>query len=296
MPKKPSTKRDYRERINRVIFHIERHLDDPMGLQELAKLACFSPFHFHRIFTAFTGESLADLIRRFRLERSAMLLLYVDSPITEIALGAGYETPAAYTRAFQSHFGVTPSAYREQNRTWRDPGSLLLALDNQDQDNQNEEEPTMKPDIRNTPPLPVLFVRRTGPYDQAAGQAFGVLCQFAGPRGLLGPTARYIGISHDSPHVTDSSNFRYDACVTVDHEVATEGEVGHKNIAGGRYAVFVHAGPYEQFNNTYDQIYQGWLPSSGEQLRDEPCFEVYLNSPDHTQPEQLRTEIWIPIQ
>jgi len=292
MPKKLSTKRDYRERINRVIFHIERHLDEPMHLQDLAKLACFSPFHFHRIFTAFTGESIGDLIRRFRLERSAMLLLYLDSPITEVALGAGYETPAAYTRAFQAHFGVTPSGYREQTRTWRDPGSLLLELDDQ----APNEEPTMKPDIRTVAPLPVLFVRRTGPYDQAAGQAFGVLCQFAGPRGLLGPAARYIGISHDSPHVTDSANFRYDACVTLNREVKTEGEVGQKSIAGGRYAVFLHAGPYDLFNKTYDQIYQAWLPGSGEQLRDEPCFEVYLNSPDHTQPEALRTEIWIPIQ
>jgi AraC family transcriptional regulator len=263
-----------------------------MTLQELAKLACFSPFHFHRIFTAFTGESLGDLIRRFRLERSAMLLLYLDSPITEIALGAGYETPAAYTRAFHTHFGATPTAYREQTRTWRDPGSLLLVLDNQDQ----KEEPTMKPDIRTVAPLPVLFVRRTGPYDQAAGQAFGVLCQFAGPRGLLGPSARFIGISHDSPHVTESANFRYDACVTVDHEVKAEGEVGQKNIAGGKYAVFLHAGPYDLFNKTYDQIYQGWLPGRGELLRDEPCFEQYLNSPDHAKPEELRTEIWIPIQ
>jgi AraC family transcriptional regulator len=72
--------------------------------------------------------------------------------------------------------------------------------------------------------------------------------------------------------------------------------VGQKAIAGGKYAIFLHAGPYEMFNKTYDQIYQGWLPSSGEQLRDEPCFELYLNSPAQTKPEELRTEIWIPIQ
>jgi AraC family transcriptional regulator len=291
-PKKVSTSRDYRERINRVVFHIERHLDEPLSLQELAKLACFSPFHFHRIFTAFTGEPLSDLIRRLRLERSALWLLHLDTPITEIALGAGYETPAAYSRAFQAHFGMTPTAYRQQADLWRDPGSLLLALDNLDE----EEEPSMKPEIKTIAPLSVIFVRRTGPYHQAAGEAFGVLCQFAGVRGLLGPNARTIGISHDDPRVTESSKFRYDACVTIDHDVKTEGEIAQKSIAGGKYAVFLHEGPYESFGKTYDQIYQGWLPGSGEQLRDEPCFEVYLNHPSETKPEALRTEIWIPLQ
>ena len=154
----------------------------------------------------------------------------------------------------------------------------------------------MKPEIRNIAPMPVLFVRRTGPYDQAAAASFGVLCEFAGRRGLLGPGARFIGMSHDSPHVTDSSKLRYDACITVDRPVETEGEVGQKTIAGGKYAVFLHCGPYEQFPQTYDQIFKGWLPTCGEQLREEPCFEVYLSSPDHVKPEDLRTEIWLPIQ
>jgi AraC family transcriptional regulator len=154
----------------------------------------------------------------------------------------------------------------------------------------------MTPEIRTIDPMPVLFVRRTGPYYQAAGEAFGVLCQFAGPRGLLGPASRMIGISHDDPHVTDESKFRYDACVTIDREVKPEGEVGQKTIAGGKYAVFLHAGAYEGFQQTYDQIFKAWLPGSGEKLREEPCFEVYLNSPDQAKPEDLRTEIWLPLQ
>ena len=57
----------------------------------------------------------------------------------------------------------------------------------------------------------------------------------------------------------------------------------------------MHRGPYEQFQNTYDAIYGDWLPRSGEQLRDEACFEVYLNAPENTPPADLRTEIWIPL-
>lgn len=105
-----------------------------------------------------------------------------------------------------------------------------------------------------------------------------------------------IGISHDDPQVTEASRFRYDACMTVDRDVTPEGDVGKKTIAGGRYAVFVHEGPYEGFEETYGRIFGAWLPESGEQLREEPCFELYLNSPDQTPPEDLRTEIWLPLR
>jgi len=290
MPTRDSTARDYRERINRVIFHIEAHLGESLNLEDLAKVAYFSPCHFHRIFAAFTGEPVAAFIRRLRLERAAQHLLHVDAPVTEIALGAGYETPSAFTRAFAGHFGDSPTEYRQRHEPVSMLGARLLALTNL------AEDLTMSPEIRTIDPMPVLFVRRTGPYYQAAGEAFGVLCQFAGPRGLLGPASRMIGISHDDPHVTDESKFRYDACVTIDREVKPEGEVGLKTIAGGKYAVFLHAGAYEGFQQTYDQVFKAWLPGSGEKLREEPCFEVYLNSPDQVKPEDLRTEIWLSIQ
>ncbi len=98
------------------------------------------------------------------------------------------------------------------------------------------------------------------------------------------------------PNFKYESKFRYDACVTVDRDVKPEGEVSLKTIAGGKYAIFMHQGPYELFQKTYDQIFKDWLPQSGEVLREKPCFEMYLNSPDQTKPEDLRTEIWLPIQ
>lgn len=287
---KISTIRDYRERINRVIFYLENHLGDNLILEDLAKVAFFSPYHFHRIFSAFTGERLGDFVRRLRLERAAQHLLYLDKSITEIGLETGYDTPSAFGRSFLKHFGVTPSEYRNQCMPNRIFGAKPLNLTTE------TEELTMNPEMKTIDPMTVLFVRRTGPYYQAAGEAFGVLCQFAGPRRLLGPSSRMIGISHDDPNVTEESKFRYDACVTIDRDVKAEGEVAKKTIAGGKYAVFLHAGSYDRFQQTYDQIFKVWLPDSGKKLREEPCFELYLNSPDQVKPEDLRTEIWLPIQ
>ena len=290
MAAKDATREDYRERVNRVIFHVEARLGESMTLEELARVASFSPFHFHRIFAAFTGESLAAFIRRLRLERAAQQLLHHGAPVTDIALGAGYETPSAFTRAFAALFGVSPTEYRKRREPAPLQGARPLAPATE------QEIPTMTPQIRTIEPIPVLFVRRTGPYYTAAADAFEALCGFAGPRGLLGPAARMIGISHDDPHVTEESKFRYDACMTFDSDVKEEGEVGRKSIPGGRYAVFLHEGAYEGLQAAYDGIFGSWLPASGERLRDEPSFEVYLNSPDQVKPEDLRTEIWLPLQ
>ena len=81
-------------------MHIQHHLDEAVSLDELAALAHFSPYHFHRIFRGMVGESVMEHVRRLRLERAAHRLKFSDEPITRIAFEAGYETHEAFTRAF----------------------------------------------------------------------------------------------------------------------------------------------------------------------------------------------------
>ncbi|MDX9722212.1 MAG: AraC family transcriptional regulator [Myxococcota bacterium] len=291
LAEKASTLRDYHERVNRVIFHIEAELDHCGSLEELSRLACFSPHHFHRIFAALTGEPLMEYIRRLRLERAAQQLKYLDSSITAIGLNAGYETGAAFGRAFNARFGMSPSEYRKLSAVVGIQGSRPLPLD------VTQEQCLMKPEFRSIESIPVLFVRRTGAYAQAAEGAFASLCGFAGPRGLLGPGVRVFGISHDDPNVTAADKCRYDACISYSGEApALEGELRSKALEGGRYAVFRHRGSYEGLNAVYGQIFGRWLPESGQQLRDAPGFEEYLKDPETTPPEELETEIWLPLE
>jgi AraC family transcriptional regulator len=99
---KASTLQDYRARLIRVFVHIQRHLDGPLALDDLAGLAGFSPFHFHRVFRGMTGESVQAHIRRLRLERAAQRLKHGGRSILEIALDAGYDSHEAFTRAFKA--------------------------------------------------------------------------------------------------------------------------------------------------------------------------------------------------
>ena len=288
MANRTGTVSDYRERLNRVLVHIQDNIEHPLSLEPLAALANFSPFHFHRIFSAYIGESLHDYIRRVRLEKAAQKLALAAEPVTEIALAAGYETPAAFTKAFKQAFGKNPTEFaKSRSHAPRLKHSRI----------RRTRRPAVKPEIRALAPQKVLFVRKTGPYARAAAEAWSVLMPFAWSRRIMTRETKTIGVSHDSPDITQEEKIRYDACITVKSVVKPEGEIGMQTIAGGRYAVFLHSGPYRNFNRTYDYIMAQWYPESGEKLRDLPCFEVYLNrDPQRTKPANLRTEIFVPIR
>src|SRR6516165_4758864 len=104
---------EYAQRINRVIDYLRANLDRQVKLQELAKVACFSEFHFHRIFGAVSGETLNDFTNRLRLEKAARLLRYSDKSLTDIALDCGFSSSATFSRAFRSGYDTSPSQFRK---------------------------------------------------------------------------------------------------------------------------------------------------------------------------------------
>ena len=153
----------------------------------------------------------------------------------------------------------------------------------------------MNVQIKKIEPMRVAFMRHIGPY-QECGAVWEKFCAWAGAQGLFGADAQFIGMSHDDPEVTPPEKIRYDACVTVDKDFKAEGDVGVQEIPGGEYAVITHFGPYEKMNETYAKIMGEWLPRSGREARSTPCFEVYLNAPENTAPEDLITDIYIPLE
>ena len=292
MPNREHTVNDYQERLNRVLVYIQENIDKSLSLEALAAVAHFSPFHFHRIFTAHVGETLYEHIRRVRLDKAAFTLYHSDNPVTSIALSAGYETPAAFTKAFKQHFGRTPTEFKKTRR--QNLPSHMNLINNAP---SRKKVKPIKHEIRALPEQNVLFVRKTGRYDKAAAEAWAALMKFAYTRRIMNKDTKCIGISHDSPDITPEEKIRYDACITFKGNMKPEGEVGIQAVAGGRYAVFLHKGPYNTFSKTYNYIMTQWYPKSGKKLRDLPCFELYLNrDPRRTKPENLKTEIYMPVE
>lgn len=275
----------YRQRIPQVQLHIQQHLDQELPLDRLAKVAHFSPYHFHRLFRALVGETLSEYVRRLRLESAAVALKNTDKSVLQIALDAGYGTHEAFTRAFHQMFDVSPTQYRA--------GEQLRFKPKESDHMTTSTAPEVR--IEEVPARRVAFIRHVGPYGEA-GPAFQRICGWAGRKGLFGPNTLVLGVCHDDPEVTPADKIRFDCCVSVGENVPPEGEIGVQTIEGGPYAVVRHVGPYEKLGQTYRWLYGTWLPSSGRELRNAPAYEVYRNSPQDSPPEKLITDIHLPLE
>ncbi len=297
---KPDSRQDYEERVLRVLVHIQSHLDEALSLDELARVASFSPYHFHRIFRGMVGESVQAHVRRLRLERAAHRLKFGDDAVTRIAFDAGYEAHEAFTRAFRAMFDDSPSHFREAHRlipTRQVPSGVHYEPDGGPASFEpitGGDQP-MDARVVQIEPMRVAFVRHVGPYDQV-GAAWQKLMAFAGPNGLFGPSTVMCGLVHDDPEITPPDRIRYDACITVGPDFEPTGDVGVQIIADGDYAVTTHHGPYDQLGDTYARLCGQWLPSVGRELRSAPGFEVYHNSPMDTAPADLITDIHMPLE
>jgi AraC family transcriptional regulator len=293
------TQRDYEQRILRVLIHIQEHLDDSLDLEVLAEVACFSPYHFHRIFRGMVGESVKEYVRRLRIERAAHRLKSSELPVTQLAFEAGYETHAAFSRAFRDRFGESPTKFRELARR---PGKPAPRGDGQPISNGLPTRPVLN--IESAPmyvrfvdrvDVRVAFVRHVGPYSDVR-PAWERLMEWANEHKLGGIQTEYIGLSRDDPDVTRPDKLRFDACMVVPPHIQAEGDIGIQTIAGGPYAIAAHHGPGENLPETYAALLGRYLPAHNRRPRSAPCFEVHHTSPATTPPDRLHTDVCVPLE
>jgi len=296
---KEETSEDYRVRMLRVLVHIQQNLDGPLPLEELASIALFSPFHFHRIFRGVIGESVKEHVRRLRLERAAHRLRHTGQQITEIALDAGYQTLESFTRAFHRMFSQSPNEFRARRGVVAygpAPSGVHYVAVGALESFHHVPAKALPLEVRieHLPEMRVAFVRHTGPYEETDA-AYERLMAWAGARGLLKSPAVVFGIAYDDPTVTSPDRLRYDAALVIPENVTSEGDIGVQTIQGGKCAVTTHCGSYESLGDTYTRFCGEWLPLSGLELQAAPALEFYRNSPQDTPPEKLLTEIYMPL-
>jgi AraC family transcriptional regulator len=105
--------REHEECLESVKRYVRANAGEPLDRETLASLAGYSVPHFHRIFTAGTGENIADYVRRVRLKRAGYKLRMGAVDITAVALAAGYRSHAAFAKAFKAKYGLSPGEFRE---------------------------------------------------------------------------------------------------------------------------------------------------------------------------------------
>ncbi len=319
-----SMREEYIARINRVIDYIEKNLDQEHTLETLSNVACFSPFHFHRIFKAIMGETLNQFINRLRLQKAAsQLITNAKKSITEIAFDTGFSGSATFARSFKQYFGLSASQWRlkenhadSKNCKTNSKNGYLVGKKCEDfvrssryvdsvTQNLNwriemKEKKLLNIEIKEMPEFHVAYVRHVGSYkgdSQMFEGLFNRLMTWAGPRGLFVPGAKVMAVYHDDPKITEDEKLRVSACITVEADTRVDGEIGKMTVPGGKFAV---AGFELESSNEYEEawnmVFGKWLPGSGFQPDDRLCYEIYHNDPKEHPKGHHIVDICIPVK
>ena len=298
--------------------YIEQHLDEPINLNKIANIACFSPFHFHRIFTSLTGETLNAFIQRIRIEKAAQQLKNDETlSISEISSQCGFSSTSVFSRTFRKYFGSTAKEFRETEKATFAKGGLYYSKNGQLIRKRNQLSPDLrmqfcsdnsnqfihsnfiimdtKVEIKEMPAMNLVYCRHTGQFDQI-GKAYEKLMKWASPRGLLNfPQTKTITVYHDDPTVTAIEKVRQSACITVEDDVKVDGEIGKMKLDGGKYAV----GRFDIDEKGFEKAWNTmclWLIESGYQPSEGNPYELYYNSPDEDIKRRFILDICIPVK
>jgi AraC family transcriptional regulator len=287
---------EYARRMNRVLDHIDAHLDQPLELAQLADIANFSRYHFHRVFAAWMGETLGDYARRRRLEKAAFLLACGHSAtVLDAALATGFGSGEAFARAFKQKFGCPPSAWLQAAR--RNPDQARLPPRR-----YHERSPTaegsLDMDIRlqDLPAVRVAYFRLIGPYGPAIGAFWRATVRpWIDANGLQAQPCYGVGL--DDPTITAPDKCRYDACIALPDGFQPGPQVALAELPGGRYAVARFSGPPTALAAFWMALTRGWMPGSGLQFDDRPSFERFEPSArPGSGSVNLECDICIPVR
>ncbi len=274
---------EYRQRIDRVTDHIRANLSGDLSLDVLADVAALSRFHFHRVYAGIAGETLAETVRRARMNRAAVLVAMSDRPLPQIAAAVGYPNADSFARTFRAAFGMTPQQMRDAGRV----APPLLSPPKGDL-------PMFPVEIRTLPDMVMAALPHQGPYS-GIGATFYELDRRLAASALNGHTREGVGIYYDSPGQVPDSELRAHAGCVVEPGLEVPEGFDRVPLAGGRHAVLTLTGPFTQIPEAWAYLYGTWLPSSGEVPADRAPFEMYVSDMATTAPADLVTLICMPL-
>jgi AraC family transcriptional regulator len=276
---------EYIARIHDAIDFIYNHLDAELDLAQIAGAACYSPYHFHRLFSAVTGESPRQFANRVRLEKSASDLRRSKSlHVTEIAFKYGFSSNSSYTKVFKKHFGVSPSHFRKNTaqhskiRQVHSKNGKASYFQEKYLCNVNEMmhwlERSASIEMKYMPSMNIAYIAHTGPFDQI-GKAYERLLKWAFLQDLN--IGRKLSFYHDDADLTDLSKLRQGAGIVMGESIRAAGEVRSTVIEKGGYAV----GRFEIAFNEFERAWQGmmvWMSEQGFSPDNKKVFyELYHN-------------------
>lgn len=278
--------------IHQAQDYIERHLNQPLTVDELAKVTHLSPFYFHRLFSYVTLEPLHGYIKRNRLERAAFLLRAdLSKNITEIALEVGFSNQSSFAKAFKLEYGISASQYRS--------GDAVIEHDRRHLSRTLAMVDPLFISIEDHAQRNVAYVRHTGQYkgnSELFGALFTKLDNWIRKHHINIENANLYCLYHDKSDQTIDDKLRLSVCVDVDAHVRPSGEISIMTLDGGKYAAGRFILSSQEYQGAWNAMLFKWLPGSGYIFDDRLPFERYVRDVAGAAKDQQVVDICIPIR
>jgi AraC family transcriptional regulator len=263
----------YVVRIQNAIDYIEENLLEELQLIHIAKQANFSPYHFHRIFSATVGETIKTYIRKRRLTEAAYELRRDESRIIDIAIKYQYESQESFTRAFKKMFNVPPGDYRNLSTF---PAHFEKSKLSEEAIMHRAYGIEVKANIVSMETFWVVGLEYVGPVTFQGDLWDQFIPRMKEIKNATGKGVSY-GVCYATPDMCQEGEVSYMASLPVTKaEDVPDGMVARK-VDGGNFAVITHKGAISKISDTIDFVYNSWLPKSGYEVDDRADLELYDN-------------------
>jgi AraC family transcriptional regulator len=289
---------EYAQRIDRVIDYLRANLDRQVKLEELAKVACFSEFHFHRIFSAVSGETLNNFTNRLRLEKAARLLRYSEQSLTDIALDCGFSSSATFSRAFRAGYDTSPSEFRKSGEIKKSKICKELFPEDEYGLAMSPEEKRAAFPVRliDIPERQVAYIRVTNAFELDRVLAtFKTVIEWAKSQDIFSQGVLF-GMTVDDPHVTPKHLYRYEVCLASSSPFECMPGMSRLKMPAMRYAAIKVSGDIHKVATAWDYLYRGWLINSDYEPEHAPALEIFLDKERATDWSRFELELCLPVR
>ena len=290
----------YRSRINKVIDYVNNNLHKPISLEELAAVAFFSPFHFHRIFVAVTGETVNNFTNRMRNEKAGRLLRFSKKSITEISFECGFSSPSTLSRLFKQYFEISPGEYRKtgqiKNSKIRkelyDGSQYHCSLDAAELENK------FPVTIKQFPERRIAYIRVMDAFREGLVlNAFAVMVAWAKKMNLF-ESETIFGMSKDDPDITPKEKYRYEVCITLPEKFAAGADdfIETTTLPKCKYAVTPVSGDFNLAVAAINYLFDVWLINSDYECEPQHGLEIFLDKENICDWSHFELEMCIPVK
>lgn len=287
-------KQFHRSQISRAQAYIRKSFTKKIKLGQIAKEAGASPFHFARIFQAYTQETPFEFLNRVRLsEALESLQLHSNKSITDVALDVGFETPSSFNKSFKKALNLTPTDFRKMGKAQQ--ARLIYDLGKPRIHKEIPMNLNKDYQIITRPNLHFAFLEDHGPFRETAPALWPVMFQKLMPQVQQEEISEFLGLATVDQDKLGKETLVYRAGLGLKTPRKDLKGVKFETIPGGKYASFILKGPYSAVWLAFNEVYK-ILSSEGIELRKGFSIDKYLNDPNVTPEEELLTELLVPIK